>query len=167
MRVVRYLVPGLLAVVIVLSTSAAWAQDASVSVIDNRFDPSQVDVEDGTTITWTNNGDSPHTVTSSDGAFSSGNLDSGDTFSHTFDEAGDFDYFCEYHEDDGMTGSVGVSAASGNGNGNGDPTDPDTDPADEALPQTGADIWGFVYAALVLILAGGAFLRIERSTWPG
>jgi plastocyanin len=163
MRIVRYIVPAIVAAVVALPGSAAWAQETSVSIIDNEFDPSSIDVEEGTTVTWTNNGDSPHTVTASDDDFSSGNLDPGDSYSQTFDEAGEFDYICEYHEDEGMTGTVIVSAASGNGDT--DPTDtPDTEPTDDSLPETGADIWPFLYVAGVFILAGGACLRLDRST---
>lgn len=156
--------------------TVAWAQEASVSVIDNEFDPAQIDVSEGTTVTWTNNGESPHTVTASDGSFDSGNLDPGATFSHTFDQAGEFSYVCEYHEGDGMVGSVTVTAAGGNGNGGngtgdgGDGTDDPTDeadetaPADETLPQTGADVGAFLYLALAFIGAGALCLRLERST---
>jgi nitrite reductase (NO-forming) len=55
-------------------------------------------VKAGTTVTWTN--DDPgmiHTVTSVDGLFDSGFLDEGATWSHTFEEAGEFEYFCGPH----------------------------------------------------------------------
>ena len=165
---------GLILVIAALSLAptGASAQEASVSAIDNQFDPAQLDVEAGTTVTWTNNGESPHTVTASDGSFESGNLDPGQTFSHTFDEAGEFGYVCDYHEADGMVGSITVAQADdgGNGGGNGggdddDPTTP-TDPAaddDETLPETGPDGLGaFVYLALVLIAAGAACLHLDR-----
>ncbi len=158
---------------------AAWAQEASVSVVDNEFDPAQIEVSEGTTVTWTNEGESPHTVTASDGSFDSGNLDPGATFSHTFDQAGEFSYVCEYHEADGMVGAVTVTAEGGNGNGgngnggngNGgdgadgeteDPTD-ETDETDETLPETGAEVGAFLYLALAFIAAGASCLRLERS----
>ena len=158
------------------TATAAWGQDASVSAIDNEFDPAEIDVSAGTTVTWTNEGESPHTVTASDGSFDSGNLDPGDTFSHTFDQAGEFSYVCQYHEADGMVGAVTVTAEGGNGNGNGDgtgngddtedPTDEadETDTGDETLPQTGADVGAFLYLALAFIGAGVLCLRLERST---
>lgn len=55
-------------------------------------------IEAGTTVTWTN--DDPgmmHTVTSADGVFDSGFLAEGDTWSFTFDEPGEFEYFCSPH----------------------------------------------------------------------
>ena len=51
----------------------------------------------GTTVTWTNQDDAPHTVSQVGGGFQSGKLDKDATFSHTFDTAGTVDYFCEYH----------------------------------------------------------------------
>ena len=51
----------------------------------------------GTTVTWTNDDDQIHTVTDAAGAFDSGFLDPGATWSYTFEEAGDFEYFCTPH----------------------------------------------------------------------
>ena len=150
----------------------ARAQEASVSAIDNEFDPAQLDVDAGTTVTWTNNGESPHTVTASDGSFESGNLDPGQSFSYTFDQAGDFSYICDYHESDGMVGAVTVAEADdngqrGNGGGNDDPTDDPADTSDDTeddtLPQTGPDGLGaFLYLAAVLIGAGVFLIRFDR-----
>ena len=76
-----------------------------VSIEDMSFVPEELTVEVGTTVRWTHN-DPPHghTVTSGeappttgDGLFHSGNLFEGDTFVHTFDEAGEFPYFCQPH----------------------------------------------------------------------
>jgi len=55
-------------------------------------------VKVGTTVTWTN--DDPnqmHTITDSNGAFDSGFLQTGDTWSYTFTEAGEFEYYCQPH----------------------------------------------------------------------
>lgn len=52
----------------------------------------------GTTVTWTNTDPGMmHTVSSVDGIFDSGFLNEGDTWSYTFDEAGEFEYFCQPH----------------------------------------------------------------------
>ncbi len=51
----------------------------------------------GTTVTWTNNDNTQHTVTDEGGAFDSGFLDNGDTWSHTFADVGEFEYFCLPH----------------------------------------------------------------------
>ena len=51
----------------------------------------------GTTVTWTNDDPQIHTVTDAGGAFDSGFIDPGATWSHTFTEPGDFEYFCTPH----------------------------------------------------------------------
>lgn len=61
------------------------------------FDPGTIEVKVGTTITWTNNDSAPHTVTANDRSFDSGRMEQGQTFSFTFETAGEFEYFCEYH----------------------------------------------------------------------
>ena len=159
---------------VVAFPEASLAQEASVSALDNVYDPTTLEVDKGTTITWTNNGEAPHTVTASDGSFDSGNLDPGDSYTQTFDEAGEVDYFCEYHgtaDGEGMAGIVRVAAAEdptdpGDGDGGGDDTGDDGDDADatddETLPQTGSDIAALVYFGVVLIGAGGACLRLGR-----
>ncbi|MEX0662763.1 MAG: plastocyanin/azurin family copper-binding protein [Balneolaceae bacterium] len=86
-----------------------------VSMVGESFSPSTLEVEVGTTVTWENQSDLIHTVTSgsdrtADGLFDSGNLSEGQTFSYTFDEVGTFDYFCIPHE--GMTGTITVVEAS-------------------------------------------------------
>ena len=75
----------------------------------------------GDTVTWTNNGEHPHTVTADTGAFASQRLDPGASFSFTFTTAGTFAYHCEFHSD--MTGQVAVGAAAA------PPADPQTAPA--------------------------------------
>lgn len=82
-------------------------QEVAVAVIDFAFDPAEVTVAPGTTVTWTNTGKRPHTVTAQEGSFDSGRLDPGEQFSFTFDEPGSFDYFCGFHPE--MQGTVIVS----------------------------------------------------------
>jgi nitrite reductase (NO-forming) len=97
-----------------------------VTIIDGAFDPDNADeaytppvitVEAGTTVTWTNEDAIVHTVTSGtasdtagtfDGTFDSGDMAEGDTFSFTFDEPGEFPYFCIPHP--WMQGTVIVTA---------------------------------------------------------
>jgi plastocyanin len=78
----------------------------SVSIVDFAFTPKTITVPVGTTVRWTNNGNAPHTVTSTSSpkAFDSGTLNSGDTFQHTFTTAGQFPYRCNIHPF--MTGMV-------------------------------------------------------------
>lgn len=69
--------------------------DGSVDIVDNDFDPAELEVAAGDTVAWENTGDVAHTVTFDDE--DSGNLEPGDTFERTFEEAGEFDYVCSIH----------------------------------------------------------------------
>jgi len=77
----------------------AGDQSASVEVkIDNfSFGPASLTVAAGTTVTWTNNDDVPHTVVSDDKVFKSKALDTDDKFSYTFTKPGTYNYFCSVH----------------------------------------------------------------------
>jgi amicyanin len=70
------------------------------------FEPLEVTVKAGTTITWTNRDDIPHTVVSTDKAFKSKVLDTDERYSFTFSTPGTFPYFCSIHPK--MTGTVVV-----------------------------------------------------------
>lgn len=70
------------------------------------FAPSSTTVVKGTKVTWTNNDAMTHTVTADDNSFTSGNLNKGDTYSHTFGAAGTISYHCQIHP--GMKASVAV-----------------------------------------------------------
>jgi plastocyanin len=67
--------------------------------IDNfSFTPMTITVAAGTTVTWTNDDDVPHTVVSDDTqTFKSHALDTGDHFSYTFTKPGKYSYFCSVH----------------------------------------------------------------------
>lgn len=88
----------------------APAQDKASTVevkIDNfSFGPASVTVAVGTTVTWTNRDDIPHTVVSTDDpkALKSKVLDTDEKFSFTFSKAGTYPYFCSIHPK--MTGKV-------------------------------------------------------------
>jgi len=79
--------------------AAQQAQAASVQVkIDNfSFNPQEITVATGTTVTWVNQDDIPHTVTSTTDAFKSKALDTDDKFSFKFDKPGTYDYYCSIH----------------------------------------------------------------------
>jgi plastocyanin len=75
--------------------------------IDNfSFSPATLTVTVGTTVTWTNHDDIPHTVVSDDKVFKSKVLDTDEKFSYTFDKPGVYPYFCSIHPK--MTGKVVV-----------------------------------------------------------
>jgi plastocyanin len=97
---------------LLISAPAASAQDEmTVSIQDFFFDPDQLTVAPGTTVTWVNEGEAPHTVTSTDGKeLDSATLQPGDTYSFTFqeDDAGEtYAYQCTIHPE--MTANVNVS----------------------------------------------------------
>lgn len=78
-----------------------------VDVIDFAFEPDAVTVPVGTSVEWAyREGSSRHTVTFDDGQ-ASGDLEPGDAYTRTFDEAGAYPYACFFHPD--MTGTVTVS----------------------------------------------------------
>jgi plastocyanin len=85
------------------SATAPAASDApqganAVNVSNFAFAPATLTVPAGTTVTWTNKDEEPHTVVSSDGStFHSPGLDTGKTYSFTFPNAGTFDYVCSIH----------------------------------------------------------------------
>jgi plastocyanin len=70
--------------------------EVSIDIAGFKFSESSVTIRVGTTVTWTNNDDGEHTVTSDDVAFNS-SLTDGGTFSFTFTETGEFPYHCEIH----------------------------------------------------------------------
>ena len=89
------------------------AQNASTAVsIDNfTFNPPQLTIKAGTTVTWTNKDDIPHTVTAVGKLFKSKVLDTDNGFSFTFTTPGSYAYFCSLHPH--MTGTIVVEAATG------------------------------------------------------
>ena len=86
----------------------AGACCAAVQISNFTFKAQVLTVKPGTTVTWTNADDIPHTVVSKDGVFKSKVLDSGDRFSFTFAKPGQFGYFCSLHPH--MTGTIIVKA---------------------------------------------------------
>ena len=101
------------ALVAAAAFTAAPAQAADMEVrIDNfAFAPQRLTVPAGTTVTWINDDDIPHTVASSTKRFKSSALDTKDRFSFTFTTPGAYEYFCSLHPH--MTGAIVVEAASG------------------------------------------------------
>lgn len=160
---IRHAAALLVAVVWAVFAIAGPAFAASVSIGDNFYSPATVTISAGESVTWTNGGDQPHSVTSTDGLFDSspdcpGNIDdclgSGESYTHTFSSAGTFDYYCRVHGF-AMSGTVVVE-------GSGSTTPP---PTGSPLPNTGpGSLSGpFVVIGLLFLVAGGALLyRLRR-----
>jgi plastocyanin len=90
----------------VSANDSSGAADAEVKIDNFSFAPQDLTVAVGTTVTWTNRDDIPHTVVSTDGAFKSKVRDTDEKFSYTFSKAGTYQYFCSIHPK--MTGKVVV-----------------------------------------------------------
>jgi LPXTG-motif cell wall-anchored protein len=159
-----------------ISAPAASAQDEmTVSIQDFFFDPDQLSVAPGTTVTWVNEGEAPHTVTSTDGKeLDSGTLQPGDTYSFTFkdDDAGEtYAYQCTIHPQ--MTASVTVSgggemttpsasaSASPSASASASPTASASASVSPKLPDTGGISLPLV-AAVALVGFGALALIAKR-----
>ena len=95
-----------------VAAGLAWAAtDASVKIDNFTFGPEKLTIKAGTTVTWTNEDDIPHTVASATKAFKSKALDTDDSYSFTFTAPGTYEYFCSLHPH--MTGTIVVEPADG------------------------------------------------------
>jgi len=98
----------MMSTVAVMSKAAQAPASAAVHIGNFTFKSPALTVRPGTTVTWTNDDDIPHTVVSKDGVFKSKVLDTGNQFSFTFAKPGQFGYFCSLHPH--MTGTIIVKA---------------------------------------------------------
>ena len=91
------------------STSDAAVATNTVAIKNFAFDPAVITVKAGTTVTWTNSDQDPHTVTSDGkaGPLNSKPLNQGDTYQYTFTVPGTFSYLCTIHPF--MTATVTVT----------------------------------------------------------
>ena len=100
---------GLLAMVLLVSgcygpktEPATPPGQNNVNIESFAYNPATITIQKGMTVTWTQIGSIPHTVTGN--GFESGNLNKGQTFSWAFSETGTFSYRCSNHP--GMSGEV-------------------------------------------------------------
>ena len=170
MRVGVLVAFGLLTLAPGLGIRSAKAQEgAHVTIVDFAFQPASLEVSVGTTVTWTNSGASPHTVTADNGAFDSGRLPPGARFSQTFDAAGTFTYHCKIHPQ--MAGTIVVTDASGaqaaasnQGTEQANAGDQEQAPKMVKMPNTGAGTMAFVVPIGALgILVGLAAVVLAVS----
>src|SRR5829696_4170088 len=107
------LVAAALAVCVSAASSGAPASNAAAPIVvaikDYEFSPPMLTIAPGTTITWVNEDESPHTVAENGKIFRSAALDTGDRFSYTFAQPGEFDYYCTLHPM--MVGKIVVKPA--------------------------------------------------------
>ena len=96
---------------------AASSAGTQVTIGDFFFRPQDVTISLGDTVTWTNDGSVPEGHTATGSGFDSGVLKQGETFDHTFNKAGTFDYVCTLHPN--MRGTITVTAPTGGDSGSG------------------------------------------------
>jgi plastocyanin len=89
-----------------LTTGGETGEGEPVEIIDFSFDPADLTVDVGASVTWTNDDSTAHSVVGAGGAFASPDIAPGTNFSTTFDQAGTFEYVCGIHPS--MTGTVRV-----------------------------------------------------------
>src|SRR5215217_2187933 len=154
---------------------AIAAASGSVTIADFSFTPATITVNTGDTVTWNNNGPTPHSATANDGSFDTGILRRGQSGSHTFNLAGSFSYYCKPHPY--MKATVVVQAAqsgggdtSGAGSGATDDTGSTGDTGAAAarsddggptLPNSGADTGVLLVLGGLLLVLG---IAVHRRT---
>ncbi len=158
--------------------SAKAAANGSVTIVDFEFTPGQVTINQGDTVTWTNNGPTAHSATAPDGSFDTGVFPAGQSRSHTFNDSGTFSYICTPHPS--MTGTIVVQASQSGGDtpdsstgGSGGTTGGDSAGTEAAqsdggpsLPSTGADSGALLILGGLMLLLGVAVHRRARAEQP-
>ena len=91
------------------STAPAPNSTMTVDISNHAFNPAQLNVAPGTTVTFVNNDTEPHTATADNGLFDTGVLQPGSSFEVFLDGSGTVTYHCELHPD--MQGSIVVGQA--------------------------------------------------------
>jgi len=87
--------------------AAAPADGVTIKFSNFKFEPKEVTVKPGTTVTWINDG-GKHTIEADNVSFKSKDLVAGGRFSHKFDKPGDYKYSCGFHGGKGGSGMSGV-----------------------------------------------------------
>lgn len=83
---------------VLLACEPLWAAaPGQVLIKDFMFAPATLTVKVGTTVTWANKDEEPHTVFSDTGLFRSGAMDTGEVFSFKFDKPGTYHFLCTIH----------------------------------------------------------------------
>lgn len=71
--------------------------NTTVKIANFKYEPTNLTVVAGKAVQFVNQDEEPHTVTAKDGSFDSKALDTDETWTHTFTQAGTFPYFCAVH----------------------------------------------------------------------
>jgi plastocyanin len=101
LRRTRWLLTGVGMVVLgaigVVPSVGQTSNATQIEVKDFTFAPTPLTVKAGSTVTWTNRDDEPHTVVSDTGLFRSGGMDTNESFSYKFDKPGTYRFTCSIH----------------------------------------------------------------------
>jgi plastocyanin len=89
-----------------LASGSNASSEVAVTIVSRAYQPPALTIAAGQTVTWTNRGFTPHTVTAAGGEFDSGRLNLGESFKVTFSTPGVFAYACTIHPS--MKGTVTV-----------------------------------------------------------
>jgi plastocyanin len=157
---------------------AIAAASGSVAIADFSFSPATITINQGDTVTWTNDGPTPHSATADNGSFDTGIFPAGQSRTHTFDEAGSFSYYCIPHPN--MKGTVVVQAsqsggdtptsddAGAGGTGGSGAAGAEASQADDGptLPNSGADAGALLVLGALMLLLGVAMDRRARAQQP-
>jgi plastocyanin len=96
---------------------ASASSAARIDIHNFKYAPATLTVRVGTTVTWTNHDEDPHTVTSATGAFTSAGLSHDETFAQTFTRPGTYQYFCEGRRLDDVPSNAGQRGRNESGAG--------------------------------------------------
>jgi plastocyanin len=88
------------------TSPAVLSGNVNVAISGFAFNPPSLNITVGTTITWTNQDSTTHNVKADDNSWGSNDLNKGDTFSYTFNQAGTYSYHCGFHAN--MKGTITV-----------------------------------------------------------
>lgn len=75
-----------------------------VGIKDSVFDPAEINIRRGETVTWSNNDLDVHAIVSEDGLLEGAALEQGDIFELTFPQPGEYVYHCKFHPE--MRGKI-------------------------------------------------------------
>lgn len=87
----------------------ATSSAVEIAMLDDRYQPADITIPAGTTVTWVNKGSRWHSVASIEARFVSGRVEPGESFSYTFDTPGLFNLYCQHHAMAGMNGTITVT----------------------------------------------------------
>ena len=83
--------------------------EVEITMVDDRYEPAEVTVPAGTTVTWVNKGANWHSIANLDLRFTSGRIEPGERFSFTFETPGVYKVYCQHHAMAGMNATVTVT----------------------------------------------------------